>query len=78
VVHKAEARAQERLYVMSRVLEVDEKRVRLFHGLHRARDDVLAASVEQLYLHVDTAAGKVVPMGAAVRARLAAIQAGTR
>ena len=78
VVYKAEARSQERLYVMSRVLEVDEKRVRLFHGLHRARDEVLAASAEQLYLHVDTAAGKVVPMDAAVRARLAAIQAGTR
>ena len=78
VVHKAEARSQERLYVTSRVLEVDEKRVRLFHNLHRSRDDVLVASAEQLYLHVSTEAGKVVPMDAALRARLAAIQAGTR
>jgi acyl-CoA thioesterase FadM len=77
-VHKAEARSQERLYVTSRVLEVDEKRVRLFHSLHRVRDDALVASAEQLYLHVDTTEGKVVPMDAAVRARLAAIQAGTR
>ena len=78
VVHKAEARSQERLYVMSRVLEVDGKRVRLLHDLHRARDDALVASAEQLYLHVGTAASKVVPMDAAVRGRLAAIQAGTR
>ena len=78
VVHKAEARSQERLYVTSRVLEVDEKRVRLFHNLQRSRDDALVASAEQLYLHVSTAAGKVVPMDAALHARLAAIQAGTR
>jgi carnitine 3-dehydrogenase len=78
VVHKAEARSQERLYVMSRLLEVDDKRVRLFHGLHRTRDDALVATAEQLYLHVDTEAAKVVPMEAAVRERLAAIQAATR
>ncbi len=50
----AEARALERLYVSIRVLEVDEKRVRLFHSLHRRRDDAVAATAEQLYLHVDT------------------------
>jgi len=78
LVHKAEARSQERLYVTSRVLEVDEKRVRLLHNLHRTRDDALAATAEQLYLHVNTTVGKVEPMDAAVRGRLAAIQAGTR
>jgi carnitine 3-dehydrogenase len=78
LLHKAEARSQERLYVTSRVLEVDEKRVRLFHSLHRARDEALVATAEQLYLHVSTQAVKVVPMDAAVRARLLAIQAATR
>jgi carnitine 3-dehydrogenase len=78
VVHKAEARSQERLYVTSRVLEVDEKRVRLSHSLHRARDEALVASAEQLYLHVSTQAGKVVPMDAAVHACLSALQAATR
>jgi len=78
VVHKAEARSQERLYVMSRLLEVDDKRVRLFHGLHRTRDDDLVATAEQLYLHVATGAGRVVPMDTAVRERLSAIQAATR
>ena len=63
---------------MSRLLEVDDKRVRLFHGLHRTRDDDLVATAEQLYLHVATGAGRVVPMDTAVRERLSAIQAATR
>ena len=78
VVHKAEARSQERLYVTSRIVEVDEKRVRLLHSLHRTRDDTLIATAEQLYLHVSTEAGKVSPMDAQVRARLTAIQAASR
>jgi len=78
VVHKAEARSQERLYVLSRVLEVEAQRVRLLHGLHRTRDEALVATAELLYLHVDTVSGKVSPMDAEVRARLAAIQAATR
>jgi carnitine 3-dehydrogenase len=78
VLHKSEARSQERLYVTSRLLEVDDKRVRLFHSLHRTRDDALVASAEQLYLHVSTELGKVVPMDAGVRERLSAIQAATR
>ena len=52
VTHLAEARAMESLYVNSRVLELDDKRLRLFHGLHRKRDDALVATAEQLYLHV--------------------------
>jgi len=75
VTHQAEARSQELLYVTSRVLEVDDKRLRLFHSLHRRRDEVLVATAQQLYLHVDTAAGKSAALDAAVRARLAAVQA---
>jgi carnitine 3-dehydrogenase len=78
VVHKAEARSPERLYVTSRILEVDDKRVRLAHSLHRTRDDVLVASAQQLYLHVNSAAGKAAPMAPAVRARLAELQAAAR
>jgi carnitine 3-dehydrogenase len=78
VQHKAEARSPERLYVLSRVLEVDEKRVRVLHALHRARDDVLVASAELLYLHVNAREGRVSPMDAEVQAHLAAIQAATR
>jgi carnitine 3-dehydrogenase len=78
IAHQAEARAQERLYVTSRVLEVDDKRVRLLHNMHRTRDDALLANAEQLYLHVSTGAGKVAPLDAEVRARLVALQAATR
>jgi carnitine 3-dehydrogenase len=75
VVHKAEARAQERLYVTTRVAEVDDKRVRLAHALHRTRDDALLATAEQLYLHDDTTAGRAAALGGAVRARFAALLA---
>jgi len=75
VVHKAQAHAQEPLYVCSQVLEVDDKRVRLLHGLHRRSDDELVASAEQLYLHVDTAAGKAAPFEPALRERLGALRA---
>ena len=78
VVHKAEARLQERLYVTTRVLEVDDKRVRLLHSLHRTRDEALVATAEQLYLHVSTATGQVTPMDAAVRARLSGVHGVTR
>jgi carnitine 3-dehydrogenase len=78
ISHRAEARAQERLYVMTRVAEVDDKRVRLGHALHRTRDDVLVATAELLYLHVDTAARKAMPFAGAVRARLAALSGAPR
>ena len=74
VMHQAEARALEPLYVLSRVLEVDDKRLRVFNALHRRRDDAQVATAEQLYLHVASAAGKAAPMDAGVRARLAALQ----
>jgi carnitine 3-dehydrogenase len=74
MTHQAEARVHEQVYVASRLLEVDDKRVRLFHTLNRRRDGVQLGTCEQLYLHVGTAAGKVAPMQAAIRAKLAAIQ----
>src|ERR1700728_144351 len=73
VTHQAEARALEPVYVASRVLEVDDKRVRLFHSLHRRSDDRQLATAEQLYLHVATQAGKASPVDHAVRGALAAI-----
>lgn len=78
VTHKAEARVLEPLYVDTRVLEVDEKRVRLSHALHRRRDGTLVASAEQLYVHVSRHTGKASPLDAAVRSRLAELEAKTR
>jgi len=79
VVHKAEARALEQLYVTSEVIEVDDKRVRLRHRLLRTSDDTLIATAEQLYVHVTTLPqpAKASPMDATVRARLESLR-GTR
>src|ERR1700730_1376870 len=54
VTHHAEARAMEPLYVTVQVLNVDDKRVHLFHSLHRRADGAQLATGEQLYLHVST------------------------
>ena len=74
VRYRAEARALEGLYVSTRVLEVDEKRVRLSHSLHRRRDDAVAATAEQVYVHVTAPPAKAAPMDAGVRARLLQLQ----
>jgi carnitine 3-dehydrogenase len=75
VTHGAEAKLLEPLYVLTRLLAVDDKRVHLFHALHRQRDDVLVATGEQMYLHVDTNAGKAALMDSAVREKLEKIRA---
>ncbi|MBV9696877.1 MAG: thioesterase family protein [Gammaproteobacteria bacterium] len=75
LVHKAEARAHEALYVETRLLELDAKRVRFWHELRRGADDTLVGTAEQLYLHVSTAPARVTPMDEQVRTRLGALQA---
>jgi carnitine 3-dehydrogenase len=75
VTHGAEAKLLEPLYVLTRLLAVDDKRVHLFHALHRRRDDVLVATGELMYLHVDTNAGKAALMDFAVREKLVKIRA---
>ena len=72
--HHAELKSGEELYVTTQVLAVDAKRLQVFHRLHRRANDVLAATVEQMFVHVDMAGGKAAPMPAAVRERLLAIQ----
>jgi carnitine 3-dehydrogenase len=75
VTHGAEAKLLEPLYVLTRLLAVDDKRVHLFHALHRQRDEVLVATGEQMYLHVDTGAGKASVMDSSVREKLEKIRA---
>jgi len=73
VKHRREAKVGERLYVTTQVLEVDEKRLHVFHHLRRTADDALVATAEQMHLSVDTVAAKAAPMDAAVLAKLAAV-----
>lgn len=75
VTHSAEAKPLEPLYVLTRVLAVDDKRVQVFNALHRTRDDALVATGEQMYLHVDTKAGKTTSMDPSLREKLGRIQA---
>ena len=75
VRHIAEAKALEPLYVATQMLELDAKRVRLYHFLHRRRDDALVAGAEQLYVHVDTKEGHGAPMPRSVHDRLQRLRA---
>jgi carnitine 3-dehydrogenase len=75
VSHLNEAKALEGLYVTTQLLSVDDKRVHLFHRLRRTRDDVIVATGEQIYLHVNTQVGKAAPMDAQVHTKLDAVRA---
>ena len=74
VKHFGEAKVGERLYVTTQVLAVDDKRLHVFHRLHRARDGALIASGEQMHLHVDTTKPQAVAMGAPLRSQLDALR----
>ena len=76
VMHLGEAKSGEPLYVTTQLLGVDDKRLHVFHRMHRGRDDRQIATAEQMYLHVDTAAAKAAPADAAVRAKLESIRGG--
>jgi carnitine 3-dehydrogenase len=71
--HLGQARAEERLHVTTQLLGHDEKRLHVFHALHRSADDALLATAEQLLLHVDTEAGRARPAAPALLDRIARI-----
>jgi carnitine 3-dehydrogenase len=73
VVHGAEAKAGDPLYVLTQVLHVDEKRLHLFHTLYRRHDSVVVATGEQMHLHVDGKAAKATAVDPEIRARLEAL-----
>jgi carnitine 3-dehydrogenase len=70
LVHKAEARVNEPLEVTTQVLALDDKRLHVFHRLHRTSDATLLATAEQMHVHVDTANRKATPISGSVKARL--------
>ena len=74
VRHLGEAKVGEPLYVTTQILSVDDKRLHVFHHLHRAADDALIATGEQMHLFVDTAAAKATSMQASLRAKLDALR----
>ena len=73
--HHGEGAEGDPLRLELRVLDADRKRLHLFHEMYHQRTGALLATAEQLLLHVDTTAGRVVPMPDALSDRLAAIKA---
>ncbi|MDT1062088.1 carnitine 3-dehydrogenase [Paracoccus sp. CPCC 101403] len=72
--HLAEVKAGERLTVRTRLLGHDQKRFRLHHAILRD-DGTEAATGEHMLLHVDTDAGRAVPMPSLLLAALDRIAA---
>jgi carnitine 3-dehydrogenase len=68
--HGVELKVGDPYEVRTRILAVDDKRLRLFHALHRTRDGALVATGEQMHLHVGVKAGKTVPVADAIRVQL--------
>jgi carnitine 3-dehydrogenase / betainyl-CoA thioesterase len=75
VTHCAEVKAMEPIYVTTQIISVDDKRLHLFHTLYRRRDDGMAATGEQMHIHVSTGEAKASPVDPAVRAKLSDLQA---
>jgi len=66
------------LQVRSRILDLDAKRLHLFAELIHAEEGWVSATSEQMYLHVDMVARRVVPWPADLRAGLEALWEPTR
>jgi carnitine 3-dehydrogenase len=73
--HLSEALAGDGLEVTTQVLGFDDKRLHVFHELHRSGDDSLLATAEQMLVHVESAAGRAQPAGAMVLSRIAKLAA---
>jgi carnitine 3-dehydrogenase len=73
--HLREAHAGDVVHVTTQVLGFDEKRLHVFHELHRSDDDTVLATAEQLLLHVDTAEGRASTASAEVLDRISRIAA---
>ncbi len=75
VTYVEQSRVGDRLYVTLQVLDHDPKRLHVFTSMYRADPtggggDVLVATAEHFFLHVDTVAAKAAPAEPGVLARL--------
>ncbi len=74
LTYAAEVKAGEPIYVLSRVVSVDDKRLHVIHTLHRRGDNALVATGEQMHVHVSTAEAKASAAEPAVLEKLKALQ----
>lgn len=75
IIHVRELRADAPFYVTTQILAADEKRMHVWQTLYRADDDLVAATGEHMYLHVDSKAKSTCPMLPEVADRLALVVA---
>lgn len=68
LMHLQELALDSPFHVTTQVLGVDDKRIHVFHRLHHGGTDALVATGEEMYLHVDTGAGRAAPAPDDVRA----------
>jgi acyl-CoA thioester hydrolase len=71
--HRREVGEEESLSMTLRVLDLDDKRVHVFHEMFLGDGGPLLATAEQMLVHVDTRAGRSAPMPRALVRRLEAI-----
>jgi carnitine 3-dehydrogenase len=72
--HLRESALGNRLTVPLQLLDVGPKSLHLFHTVHNHATGEDAATAEQLLVHVDMAAGRVIPMPGDLRERLEEIR----
>jgi carnitine 3-dehydrogenase len=70
ISHLGQAWAEERLHTTTQILGCDEKRLHLFHSLHRSDDDALLATAEHMLLHVEAASRRTAPAPPELRSRI--------
>lgn len=78
VTYAREVRENDPLRITFQLLDHDEKRLHYFMAMHHAEEGYLAATSEQLGLHVSLETRRSTPMPAAMQARFAAMMAAHR
>jgi carnitine 3-dehydrogenase len=68
--HLSQMRVDTPFYVITQVLDADEKRLHVWQSIFRTTDDAVVATGEHMYLHVDAKAGRSVPMPPEIRTKL--------
>lgn len=74
IMHLREVTAEVPLHVTTQLLSADEKRMQVFHAMHRSDDGTVLATAEQMLLHVDTNASRACPARADVLERVMRIR----
>ena len=73
--YRSEVAEGEPLRLTVQVIDLDRKRLHIFHGMYHGTTGALLATAEQLLVHVDVAPGRVTPMPSHLHERLQAIRA---